>query len=422
MAGLVALTFFPVLEERPLSLMDALFTSVSAVTLTGLSTVSVSLFSRQGQWIMLVLMQTGGIGILYFASRLLIIPGRSASRSQHMMVRERWSEVNELAPKKLTQNIILGVLSLEILGTTILYFLFSGNGVDSPFFVSLFHSVSALVNGGFTTFTAGNLELLTTAPIAAALGILILLGRLGYVVFAEVFQKTTHKSHQWSLNVPVSLIGTAVIIILGTGLYMFVGRNSNTGFWTALMRTINVRTAGFSIIDPAQSFPVARILSMLLMFVGGAAGSVTGGIKITAAVILVLTAVKGYGTEKRIILFRRRISVTAQSRTVLFFLRAVGLAVTSILLLALTETVFNSTAGFAFGDLVFESVSAFTTSGLSTGITTSLSNAGKLILIATMITGRIGLLLLVAQMGRGPRSKPEKVTHTIYPEGEVLLG
>jgi trk system potassium uptake protein len=199
LAGLVALTFFPVLEERPLSLMDALFTSVSAVTLTGLSTVSVSLFSRQGQWIMLVLMQTGGIGILYFASRLLIIPGRSASRSQHMMVRERWSEVNELAPKKLTQNIILGVLSLEILGTTILYFLFSGNGVDSPFFVSLFHSVSALVNGGFTTFTAGNLELLTTAPIAAALGILILLGRLGYVVFAEVFQKTTHKSHQWRI-------------------------------------------------------------------------------------------------------------------------------------------------------------------------------------------------------------------------------
>jgi len=422
LVGITAFTIFPVLDGKALSPLDALFTAVSAVTLTGLATVSLSEFSPEGQMIVLSLIQAGGIGLLYFASRLIIVPGCASSKSHHLMVRERWSEVNELTPKNLLRNIILGVLFLEFLGTMVLYFLLKDHAVEFPFLSSLFHAVSALLNASFTTFGTGNLEILTQAPIAGTLGVLILLGGLGYVVLAEILHKIRDKNRQWSLNVPISLIGTLVIITLGTSLYLLIDRNSSTGFWTALMRTINARTAGFSIVDPAQSTAVARILSMLLMFIGGAAGSVTGGIKITALIMLFMTALKGYGTDRRIVLFRRRIPVAAQSSAVLFFLRVAGMMISLILLLSLAETVFNPSSDFSFGDLVFEAVSAFTTAGLSTGITSLLSAAGKFVIIAAMLTGRIGLLLMISKMGNGTRKKPEKSNHTIYPEGEVLLG
>jgi len=422
LAGFGAFTIFPVLDGNALSPLDALFTTVSAVTLTGLATVSLSEFDPEGQMIVLLLIQAGGIGLLYFASRLIIVPGRSSSKSRHVMVRERWSEVNELTPKNLLRNIILGVLLMETLGTVILYLFFKEHALESPLFSSIFHAVSALLNAGFTSFTTENLVILTQAPIAGILGALILLGGLGYVVLAEIIHKIRDKNWQWSLNVPISLTGTLVIIILGTSLYLLIDRNNNTGFWTALMRTINARTAGFSIVDPAQSTPVARVLSMLLMFIGGAAGSLTGGIKITAMVMLFMTALKGYGTERRLVLFRRRIPVAAQSSAVLFFLRVVGMLISIIVLLSLAETVFNPSSDFAFGDLVFEAVSAFSTAGLSTGITPWLSAAGKIVIIAAMLAGRIGLLLMISKMGHGTRLKSEKLNHTIYPEGEVLLG
>ena len=422
LAGIAALTILPVLDGESLQALDALFTTVSAVTLAGLATVPLSDLSLQGQLIVLVLIQAGGIGLLYFASRLIILPGCSSSKSHHMMVRERWSEINELTPKNLLRNIIVGVLFLETLGSIILYLLFREHALEFPLFSSLFHAVSALLNAGFTTLKPDDLEILTEAPIAGTLGVLILLGGLGYVVIAEIIRRVAGKSRQWSLNVPISLFGTLVIITIGTSLYLLIDRNSSTGFWTALMRTINARTAGFSIADPAQSTAVARILSMLLMFIGGAAGSVTGGVKITALVMLFLTALKGYGTDRRIILFKRRIPVAAQSSAILYFLRVVGMVLLAVLLLALTETVFNPSADFSFGDLVFEAVSAFTTAGLSTGLTALLSTAGKFVLIAAMLAGRIGLLVMISRMGNRAVSKPEKFNHKIYPEGEVLLG
>ncbi|GAB1482326.1 TrkH family potassium uptake protein [Treponema sp.] len=399
--------------------IDALFTATSAVCVTGLITVDTALFSRFGHIIILLLIQIGGLGIISFTSILLTIPGRRLPLRRLKTIRSFYVSGVEYEPKKIVRTIVIFTFGIEAVGAVLLAFFFKRAGAADPVFSGLFHSVSAFCNAGFSVYTT-NLELFSKhSEILLSIAFLIVAGGLGFIVLQDLERLLLRKRKRLSYHSQVVLGMTGLLILSCTFLFWYLEKDaayahlgSIDSMVNALFQAITPRTAGFDAIIQDKLRQPSKVMTLFLMFIGGAPGSIAGGIKVTTAFVIAVVMVKRPDKNGDITILKRRLSAKTTNDAIVYFLKAGALLFVSALALSLIE----GTKGAAFGDIVFESISAFGTVGLSLGLTTELSTAGKLIIIGTMFAGRVGLIAIAFPALR------READDIAYTEGTVLLG
>lgn len=403
-----------------LSFVDALFTSTSAVCVTGLITVNTADFSLFGQTVILVLIQLGGLGIIALTTLLLTTGGR-VSLSRRAGIREFFVESVEVNPRKIVRTVVVSTLAVQAIMVVPLIFAFRGvSSPRSPLFLAVFHAVSAFCNAGFSTFRDSLESQATNLGVLLPVTLLIVTGGLGFVVHRELLRRT---GRVLSLHTKIVLVSTGALLVAGTLLFAILEWNNafaamppGQRLLSAVFQSVTPRTAGFNTVPQAELTSPSLFLTLGLMFVGGAPGSIAGGVKVTTMFLFFAGALATVGPEGDIAAFRRRISARRIGRAMTFVVKAIVLLAICIFLLATSETVLADKE-FSFLEIVWESVSAFATVGLSLGITPELSTLGKLIIIGTMYAGRVGIVT-IALGGSGATVKREPD----YPTGEVLIG
>lgn len=410
---------FAVLDGQQLKLIDAAFTVVSALSVTGLTTVNVAeVLSIPGQTLVLLLIQIGGLGIVAITAALAAATLRQLSLNESMVGKELYDIPDFGNMSHFVSKVTSLTLGLELVGTLALYFSLPSD-LENRFFHALFHSVSAFCNAGFSSL-AGNLDASPFAPWGlGVVCLLIVVGGLGFPLLFELMRECTRtrwKSHI-SVNSRLTLLVTAVLLI-GGALVIFLMQSFSTSpglstgdrFWQSLFYSVSSRTAGFNMTPVSQLSQTSVLVIMLLMVVGGGPMSTAGGIKTTTLGVLAATAWATITGRTGAQFLRRRIPDLTIHRAVTGVVLYGFVASIATVLLVLTESI-DPWA------LVFEVISAMSTVGLSLGATTDLSGFGKFVVILLMLMGRIGLVTFV-YAGIGRRA-PQRYR---YPPDSFFVG
>ena len=403
-------------------LLDALFTSTSAVTVTGLVTQNTATFwSRPGQVIIMALMYAGGLGFMTIATFLLVLIGQRVTIAQRLAMREGLL-VNQLGGlARLTVGIVIVATLIQFVGFLALlarfYFLYPP---AEAVYQSVFHSISAFNSAGFLAFNeeAGFAAFSGDIAIIGIMSLLIFIGAISYWVIIDLVR--VRKFSLFTLNTKLVLVMTAALTLIGfVGFFMLEYRNPDTigplpigeKAMVSFFQALSSRTAGFTLIDVDAANAHTNFLTMGLMFIGGASASVAGGIKVnTLALILLATlaTVKGRSSTTA---FGREIPLSQVQRA--FVVGAISLAFVFLMIILLSI----SEKGADFLAIVFEATSAFGTIGLSTGLTPELSNMGRVLIIATMFLGKLGPLTVGLTMVQ----RRERDLYR-YPQERVTIG
>ncbi|MDF1568347.1 MAG: potassium transporter TrkG [Spirochaetaceae bacterium] len=404
------------------ALIDAFFTAVSAVCVTGLITIDTALWSRAGQGIILLLIQAGGLGIVTFGMLYLVLPRVRISLKSTKLLRESFVVEQMPQARHMIGSILSTTLIVEGLGAAFLIFAFRRAETEAPVFEGIFHAVSAFCNAGFSLFSSGLVPFRGNVLVNIVLMILIIVGGIGFMVIRDLSRKFREPRKPLMFHTRIMLIAVPLFIIFGWIGYLalddtevFTNLPAGERYMAALFQSITTRTAGFNTVDQSSLSATSRWMTLVLMLVGGGSGSTAGGIKVSTAFILFIVLFRGVNERGDIRLLRRRIPSEDVSRAAMFFLKAVALLFISILLLGILER--PGYTEFTTSQIIFECVSALGTVGLSMGITGALSIGGKIVIALTMFAGRVGLFSLVIRYA-GDRAE----TLIEYPKGEVLIG
>ncbi len=411
---------------QSIGLFDSLFTSTSAVCVTGLVVVDTgTTFSLFGQIVLIVLIQVGGLGFMVFATMLMVMLGRKISIRGRMLIRESMNASSLSDLGSLTRLYLLLSLAIELIGTITLCFRFVPlYGWKHGTWMALFHSVSAFCNAGFdlfgnyaslTAFSGDPLVLLTVAS-------LIILGGLGFSVILET-ARNRQGFRNLSLHTRIVLMTTLVLLLAGTVFYWIVERtNAETlagcsegeKILNAFFQSVTMRTAGFNSFDLSALRDGTKLFSSLLMMIGASPASTGGGIKTTtiaALTLLMLSVVRG---ESEVNVARRRLSDDISRRALAVAVLFLTTLLTGTLIISIIEN-----GRFPLEDILFEASSAMGTVGVSAIGTPNLSSASRAILLPMMFLGRVGPLTLavaVAKRQGGLR------TASKYPEERIMIG
>ena len=402
--------------------VDAFFTAVSATCVTGLITLDTALWSRFGQFVILVLIQAGGLGIVTFGMLYLVMPRVRISLKNSKLFQDSFTAEQMPRGRQVISSILGTTFLVELVGAMLLTLGFFRAGTEKPVFEGIFHSVSAFCNAGFSLFTDGMVPFRSDLLVNITLMGLIIIGGVGFLVIRDLGRKFRDWRRPLLFHTRIMLMAVPVFIIAGFSGYLLL---DNTAVFStlpggerllaALFQSVTTRTAGFNTVDQASLSMTSRWMTLVLMLIGGGSGSTAGGIKVTTAFILFIVLFRGVNERGDIKVLNRRIGSADVSKAAMFFLKAVSLLFLSILLLGIFE--YSGTGRFSASEIVFECVSALGTVGLSMGITSELSTGGKLVIAATMFAGRVGLFSLVI---RTIRDRTETLID--YPKGEVLIG
>ena len=431
-----AILFGAVLLSLPLSstverlpFLDALFTATSAQCVTGLIVVETgSRLTLFGQWVVLLLIQIGGLGITTFSVYLFLYLRRGLSLQGRLLIQETLVHTPFASLKQLLRNIFLFTLVVEIGGALLLAIRFvPREGLSQGLYSALFHSVSAFCNAGFSLYgdslTGYRDDLLVNLTTMS----LITLGGIGFLVMHELRELwRSRERRRLSLHSRLVLLSSLVLTLGGALLIWLLEADASlqsmpfgTGLLTALFQSVTCRTAGFNSID-LNAFEVPTLfLMMVLMFIGASPGSSGGGIKTTSLALFVailLSRLRGFSHTN---VFRRTIPEEQVTRVLTLVMLAIlvcGSAMFVLMSVELHGLPFSASRG-ALLDYTFEAVSAFATVGLSLGVTAKLSAAGKLIIIALMFIGRVGLLTVAFAFIR--RSRENQIC---YAEERIMIG
>lgn len=411
--------------------LTALFTATSAMCVTGHTLVDTgAYFSFFGQLVVLLLIQIGGLGFMTMAMALLIIAGRRLSlRYETALSLSLGMNAPDRIKKFLLRTIALA-LALELAGAVILGLRLLRQRdlpVGQAFYEGLFHAVSAFCNAGFSLYPDGLISLRQDKIFLATVMALIVLGGMGFLVLSELYYewRAARRRHLvLSLHSRMVVAGTLFLIgAAALGFGWLEWRNTLAPLSTpdkvacALFQSITPRTAGFNVVDMAQTSPAARFMTMLLMFIGGSPGSTAGGIKTTTAIVLVFATLAMIRNRRDIMMLGRTVSARVAAEALAVFLISLLVVVAFFGMLLISEQASLMTGRFTFDTLLFDAVSAFGTVGLSTGVVPLLSPAGKLIIIAFMFVGRVGPLTLALFIGL-----KEQRDLIRYPEEDVIIG
>ncbi|MDA1006283.1 MAG: ATPase [Verrucomicrobia bacterium] len=402
--------------------IDSIFTSTSAVCVTGLIVRDTAVdFTFSGQAMILVLIQIGGLGVMTLAYFLALMSGQGISLRDRVFLNEMLSQNNVLMVGRFVLRIVLITLLLEALGAWILHLRWGGLG--GGLWHSVFHSVSAFCNAGFSTFSSGLMDDAAREErvVQTVIMVLIVLGGLGFVtagrvpglVFAPLRRKLleTLGRRGPKVRVPVHVR----LVLFTTGILLLGGALGFTWVdaadpWPAAFNSVTARTAGFNITEMADLSAAGVVLMCFLMVVGGSPGGTAGGLKTTTVALGVLEIRRIVLGRTDVNLWGRRVSRDVLDRCHATLVLSFQWIIASVVAVAALEP------RLALDDVIFECVSAFSTVGLSRGITGDLGTASKLVIITTMLVGRIGILAFAISLGGRPRPR-----HFRYPEARLPL-
>lgn len=404
--------------------INALFTATSAVCVTGLVVVDTAThWTFFGQLIILMLIQIGGLGFMTMATMFALVVGKKISLKSRLVMQEALSHQNISGVVRVTRNVLVMTFSIEALGAVILSTKFVPEfGMGHGIFLSIFHSVSAFCNAGFDLM--GNFNSLTAYVKDPVINFtimgLIVTGGLGFTVLSDLALKRNFKI--LNLNTKLAVTVTAALIAFGTLFFFIVeynnpdtiGNLSMLEKWMASMfQSVTPRTAGFNTLPTNKLTMSSLLMTIVLMFIGGCPASTAGGIKTTTFGLILFnigSVISGY---EETVMFKRRVSQVYISRALALMSLALALVIIVTMILSFNEREFE------FMALLFETVSAFGTVGLSTGITPLLNDGSKLVLAVTMFFGRLGPMTLVMALARRQSMNRALVR---YPESKVNVG
>lgn len=416
-SGLLCLPFSRTGET--LSLLTCLFTATSAVCVTGLVVVDTgTYFSTFGQLVILFLIQIGGFGYMIVSTGLGVLIGKMTLKDRRIM-----QEIFDIKSfhdlLRLLKNAIILVLLIEFIGALFLTFEFLEKyPLSEALYLGFFHSISAFCNAGFSPF-ANSLENFSNSPlILYTTGTLIILGGLGFFVLVDIIDRIKGKTNVLTFHSKIILWITAVIIIVGiVGFYFGESMTALSDsriflFNNSFFQTVSARTAGFNSINMGTLTTSATFMIIILMFIGGGPGSTAGGMKITtlALVFVFMRSVLKGSDEYH--LAKKNIESDLVKKALAMFIVMLVLMTFFTLVLMFVEPQLDAIK------VIFESVSAFCTVGLSLGITPELSHLGRITLICAMFVGRIGAVTMLVYLVNLNVSK----SNIRYPDGKVLIG
>jgi trk system potassium uptake protein len=413
------LLWTPLANRSGISLSDALFTSTSAVTVTGLVVVDTgSVFTIFGQVVIAALMQLGGLGLMTFAVLVLSALGIPLGMPQRIILREDLNQSSVYNLTTLVQAILRIAIIAEVIGATLLAFVFVPEfGWLNGIWQAVFHSISAFNNAGFALFPDSLTRWANDPIVNIVVPSLFIVGGIGFIVLADIWEKRNWQG--LSLHSKLMLSGTLVLILWSWLMFALLewnnpgtlGQLGTTGarLWASWFQAVTPRTAGFNTLDYAQVHESTALMTMTLMLVGGGSTSTAGGIKVTTVIVLVLATIA---------FFRRSTSLHAFGRSMgseeVF--KVMALTTISILLVLTGIFIVSISHDGEFMDLAFEVSSAFGTVGLSRGATAELDGVGRMAIMAMMFLGRVGPLTI------GFFLATQSVPRVRYPEGKIYLG
>ncbi|MGB3063445.1 TrkH family potassium uptake protein [Sphingobacterium thalpophilum] len=427
--------------EAPLSFVDALFMATSAVCITGLSVADISTnFSMFGQTVIIVLIQVGGLGIMTFTGFFGYFFSGGFSFKNQLMFGEILGENKVASVIKTLLTMIFITLLFEFLGAILIFStLDSANfpNVGSMVFFSIFHSISSFCNAGFSILSGGitNEAYKFNYPFQLALSALFILGGLGFGIVLNFYtyikesillwyhrlitkRNYKHKAWNFSFNSKLVLLCNAIIIVAATLFFYFLERQNTLslekgagGEWaTSFFMANAARSAGYNSIDLSFVGAPTIFLIMVLMWVGASPGSTGGGVKVTTVALTFMNIISLAKGKEYIEIFKRRIAGESVNKAFAIILLSLFVVGISFFLLIFTDP------DKRMKDLLFESLSAYTTCGLSLGVTPSLSMGGKLIIVVTMLVGRVGMLTLLVAFIKNTTRR-----NIIFPEEKILF-
>ena len=409
--------------------VDGLFTSTSAVCVTGLTVVDVAVhFTLFGQIVLLLLIQIGGLGFITLTSLVFLMLGKKITYEKRVIIQESLNQDKVQGIVKLVKNVIILVFTIEFVGFLCLApSMINIYGWGDGIFKALFLSISAFCNAGFdvlgktsnqlTSLSIFAKDVLVLLPIM----MLIVVGGLGYVVLFEIGKK--FKKQKFSIHSKLVLITTAILIFGGAILFALLEWNNpktigNMSVWDKIVnsffQSITPRTAGFTTFDNTNLTNASIILTNILMFIGGGPASTAGGIKITTFIILILAIFKSTNNNGNISFYKKSINAKTIKKSVRVVILALLLIVTSVFIISILEG--NS---ISLDKIVFECISAISTVGISLGVTPALCVGSKIVLTMLMFAGRVGAVTLTLAL---VNKKTDTNNNIEYPDSKIMIG
>mgnify|MGYP000214977048 CR=1 FL=1 len=422
--GLLMLPEMTPADDPGLGFLTAVFTSISASCVTGLSLIDISTaLSFKGQTIVMILMQLGGLNIISFAALFAILRGGFGMRQQNFMSENLGENLKQ--SRTLVGAIFRLTFTIQLLGALLLGIVWMGSfdSLGETIFYSVFHSISAFNNAGFSLFT----DSLATQGIASSpavhwvIAIMIILGGIGFGTLSDIIRQewiAQPMMKSWRnlrIGTKLGLVVSGVLLVFGAFIFLVLEPatgGAGTHISNSFFQSITARTAGFNSVNFGGLATPTLLMMIFLMFVGGGSGSTAGGIKTSTFALVFLSAAATIQGKKNINLYKLQIPWELMNRAFAVFLFAVVFIFLGIFSLALLEPEMELL------DLAFEQVSAFCTVGLSTGITSELSIGSQTVLMLSMLVGRVGTLTLAfALSGKHPESNKFK-----YPKANMNVG
>ena len=441
-AGLLMLPKASAPDAKNLSFVDALFTATSATCVTGLIVKNTGEdFSLMGKLIILSLIQLGGLGIVMFGAVFALLLGQALSLRESVAMQDLLSARTLSRIGNMIAFIFVGTILIEAVGAVSIFGMWGDrvDNVQQQWFCSIFHSISAFCNAGFSLFEDSFRGYNKRPEVFVVICPLIILGGLGFGVLYDLvniaadrvkrfYKRRFNKRYSFSMEAPkrmrlqtkIVLSVSAFLIVSGMLAILlferYAGKSGSAeepSVLGALFQSITARTAGFNTIDVSALSVSSKFILILLMFVGGSPGSTAGGIKTVTLAVVIMTVIAALRKRQEVEMFKRSVRIVVVGRAITVTLLFVAVLFGATLALSITE----SANDFNMSEIMFEAGSALGTVGLTTGITPSLTTAGKVIIIVVIFVGRLGPLTLLAALTFN--LKPVRYN---YPDEAIIVG
>lgn len=409
--------------------IDALFTATTSTCVTGLVTVpTYSTWSIFGQIVILLLIQIGGLGVVAFMSAFMIIINKKLKLKDYQLIQDAFNLNTMSGLKQFIKHVFFGTLLIELIGAILYMFVFIPDYGIKGVWLSIFNSVSAFCNAGMDVIGEVSLCDYATNPLVnITTSLLIVLGGLGFIVWWDVLRVLKQfKSRKFKCFKSLTLhskivISSTLVFIFGGALLIFLFEYNNVNtisdynlfdkMQISMFQSITTRTAGFATIPQENLTDQSVIVCLILMFIGGSPVGTAGGIKTITAVSLAAIAIASIRNKKEVVLFNRNLSSEITRK-------AVAVTAMSFMIVIISTISLSLTIDRSIVDVLYETVSATATVGLSRNLTPFLNNIGKFIIIITMYLGRIGPISLAIAF----KSKKESTNIILNPTEEVSIG
>lgn len=416
-------------DGRAVPYVDALFTATTSTCVTGLVTLpTFSTWSFFGQFVILLLIQIGGLSIITIISGIMLLLNRTMGIGERLLIQDAFNLNTMAGLAKFVKNVLFGTLTIEAIGALLYMFVFIPAFGARGIWISVFTSVSAFCNAGIDIIGESSLCQYATNPLINLVTCaLIILGGIGYIVWWDVLRVLKTRTRQnprifrhLTLHTKIALTVTLALIVAGAvGIFAFEYSNPATignmslfdKIQASLFQSVTARTAGFATIPQENLTNPSVVVSLILMLIGGSPVGTAGGIKTVTFAVLVCSALATIRNKSGATLFGRRISEESLKK-------AVAVAVAFLTVCAASAVLLLATSEAPAIDVIYEAVSATATVGLSRNLTASLHTFAKLIIIVTMYFGRVGPISLAVALGR----KNESQNVISEPIEEISIG